>query len=73
MISRGTSALLPTIPATVTFVNIFILDFDVLVCGTNVFNRMEMLVATNVYANVVHGVNKLLFDTFWNQGENLSH
>lgn len=73
VISRGTSALLPTIPAPVTFVNIFILGFEVLVRGTNVISRMEVLVATDLDANVIQGVNKLLFDTFWNQWERFSH
>lgn len=73
MICRGTSALLPTIPAPVTFVNIFILGVEVLVHGENVISRMEVLVATALDANVIHSVNKLLFDTFWNKWEKFSH
>lgn len=73
LISRGIGALPLTIPASITFVNIFIPGFEELVSGANVISRMEVLVVTDLDASVIHSVNKLLFDTFWKQWEMFSY
>lgn len=52
--------------------NIFIPGSDLLLRGRNVIGKLEVLVATDLNANLIHSVNNLLFDTFWNRWEYFS-
>lgn len=49
--------------------NIFIPGSDLLLRRRDVIGKLEVLVAPDLNANVIHSVNNLLFDTFWNRWE----
>lgn len=69
LFSRGTGAFFRRSQLPVTVVNIFILGSDLLLHRRNVINELEVLVRTDLNANVIHSVNNLLWHLLESMGK----